>query len=254
MAMRNIWALPDEEVLRYTGHDWFIVLLSQLNPVMRDQIIFLFWRTWHLRNDLIFGKGKESVSASACFVESYWESFGAHHSPRPVDFQNKGKGPLVRISGVPNSLDASSGWYPPPAGWFKINVDASFVESIREASVGVVVRDEEGEVIVSSWDFIGACQSVEEAELRACIAGLYIASLASGTMTGLLCRDLKMEAVSISKLINNLQWSKISRTANMVAHLIAKYSFDNRLDGILVNDVLPCVMNIVSNECTGVVG
>ena len=34
----------------------------------------------------------------------------------------------------------------------------------------------------------------------------------------------------------------------------AKYSFDNRLDGILVNSVPPCVVNIVSNECTGVAG
>ena len=38
----------------------------------------------------------------------------------------------------------------------------------------MVVRNAAGEVIVSSWDFIGSCQSVEEAELRACIAGLYI--------------------------------------------------------------------------------
>ena len=55
-------------------------------------------------------------------------------------------------------------------------------------------------------------------------------------------------------MINNLQLSKISRSANKVAHLIAKYSFDNRLDGILVNNVPPCVVNIVSNECTGVAG
>jgi len=67
-------------------------------------------------------------------------------------------------------------------------------------------------------------------------------------------RDLKMKALSISKLINNLQLSKISRSTNKVAHLIAKYSFDNILDGILVNNVPPCVMNIVSNECTGVAG
>ena len=67
-------------------------------------------------------------------------------------------------------------------------------------------------------------------------------------------RDLKMKVLSISKLINNLQLSKISRSANKVAHLITKYSFDNRLDGILVNNVPPCVVNIVSNECTGVAG
>ena len=68
-----------------------------------------------------------------------------------------------------------------------------------------------------------------------------VASLASGDYDRSAMRDLKMKALSISKLINNL-------------HLIAKYSFDNRLDGILVNNVPPCVVNIVSNECTGVAG
>ena len=55
--------------------------------------------------------------------------------------------------------------------------------------------------------------------------------------------DLKMKALSISKLIKNLQLLKISHSANKVAHLIAKYSFDNRLDGILVNNIPPCVVN-----------
>ena len=102
---------------------------------------------------------------------------------------------------------------------------------------------------------------MEEAKLWACIAGLYIgislhnpvileidcafvvASLASGDYDMSSMRDLKMKALSISKLINNLQLSKISRSAKKVAHLIAKYSFDNRLDGILVNNVPPCVVN-----------
>ena len=80
---------------------------------------------------------------------------------------------------------------------------------------------------------------MEKAELRACIAGLYIgiyihnfviletgcafvvASLASGDYERYAMRDLKMKVLSISKLISNLQLSKISRSANKVAHLIA---------------------------------
>ena len=71
---------------------------------------------------------------------------------------------------------------------------------------------------------------MEEAEARACIAGLYIgislhnpviletdcafvvASLASGEYERSAMRDLKMKALSILKLINNLQLSKISRS------------------------------------------
>ena len=65
-------------------------------------------------------------------------------------------------------------WQPPTAEFFKINVDASFVEAINAASVGVVVRDHSGEVVIFSWDYIGVFYSVEEAELGVTLSGLYI--------------------------------------------------------------------------------
>ena len=131
----------------------------------------------------------------------------------------------------------------------------------------MVVRNAAGEVIVSSWNFIGSCESVEEPELRACIAGLYIgiplhnpiiletdcafvvATLATENLDRSSLVDYKKEALSLSKLINNFQMAKISQSANVVAHLIAKFSFDNRSDGILANDVPHCVVNFVMNDC-----
>ena len=38
----------------------------------------------------------------------------------------------------------------------------------------MVARSCTGDIVVSSWDFIGLCFGVDEAELRACVAGLYI--------------------------------------------------------------------------------
>ena len=40
--------------------------------------------------------------------------------------------------------------------------------------MGVIARDHTGQVILSSWDFIGSCMYVDEAEIRACLAGLYV--------------------------------------------------------------------------------
>ena len=48
--------------------------------------------------------------------------------------------------------------------------------------------------------------------------------------------------------MDSFRVSKIRLSANEVAHLIAKFSFDNRVDVILVNDVLPYVVNSVMNE------
>ena len=57
MAMRDIWELPTEDAFRYTESEWFLVLLSPVGQSVRDKIIFIFWRAWHLRNDLIFWQG-----------------------------------------------------------------------------------------------------------------------------------------------------------------------------------------------------
>ena len=136
----------------------------------------------------------------------------------------------------------------------------------------LLARDSSGNVIVSSWDFIGRCKSAEEAKLRACIVSLYIgimlhnpiiletdcvfvaASLAKESFDRSALFDLKKEAMSISKMLHMVKISKINRSANVVAHLIAKYSFDNRSDGILVNDFPACVVNFVMSDCNNSVG
>ena len=62
--------------------------------------------------------------------------------------------------------------------------------------------------------------------------------------------DLKKVALSVSKMMRNLKITKISRMANLVAHEIAKFSFINRSDGILINSVPPYMgdcMNIYFN-------
>ena len=104
MAMRDIWDLPGEEFFKHSGSDWFLILLDQLNATLRDQIIFIFWRAWHLRNYLVFGTWKELVSASANFVENYWSSFVASQSCPEVDSKNKGKGLLSGLKIVPNPM------------------------------------------------------------------------------------------------------------------------------------------------------
>ena len=53
--------------------------------------------------------------------------------------------------------------------------------------------------------------------------------------------DLKMEALCISKRMINCKIFKINRRVNWVAHQIAKFSFENRPDGVLLNSVPPCM-------------
>ena len=72
--LRMEWNLIPENKLVYTGPDWFIMLIEDLNIENRAQLMFCLWRAWHLRNNAIHGDGKASVYGSARFVESYWKS------------------------------------------------------------------------------------------------------------------------------------------------------------------------------------
>ena len=67
-----------------------------------------------MRNDLIFGTGKELVSAYANFVENYWSSFVAIQSCPEVDSKNKGKGLLSGLKIVPNPMKTQVLWQPRP--------------------------------------------------------------------------------------------------------------------------------------------
>ena len=185
-----------------------------------------------------------------------------------ISYKGKELGEGIQDSNNGERKDVS--WKPPNAEFFKINVDASFVKAINAASVGVVVRNHIGEVIISSWDYIGACYSAEEAEIRATISGLYIGitlhqpiiletdcSFVAGVLENYgfdrsPLVDLKKEAFSISKMLPNVKISKISRKANKVAHEIAKFSFNNKSDGVLINSVLACVEHVVLNDCINI--
>jgi hypothetical protein len=71
MAMRSVWLLPGEEQFRHSGPDWLLLLLSLVSKDMGAGILLLFWRAWHLRNDLVHGDGKGSIIGSGKFLESY---------------------------------------------------------------------------------------------------------------------------------------------------------------------------------------
>jgi hypothetical protein len=92
--MRSIWLLPGEEQFRHSGPDWLLLLLSSVSKDMGDRLLLLFWRAWHLRNDLVHGDGQGSIIGSSKFLESYYESLNrAIHDPQDVA-DDKGKGKM----------------------------------------------------------------------------------------------------------------------------------------------------------------
>ena len=90
--LRKDWELISEDMLVRSGPEWFFLLLDKLDTEARAQVLFCFWRSWHLRNDAVHGKGLASVEASASFVKNYWSSLCIRHS---ADQNEKGKSQVV---------------------------------------------------------------------------------------------------------------------------------------------------------------
>lgn len=104
-----------------------------------------------------------------------------------------------------------------------------------------MARNSDGDVIIFSWDFIGLCSSVDEAELRAYTVGLYISItlhkpiilesdcsfvasfLANSKLGKSILVDLKCEACALIGLLQEFKLSGVNRRANLVAHELAKF-------------------------------
>jgi hypothetical protein len=69
--MREYWDLPPETMFQYTGKDWLLVLLDCCSKNQRTQVLLILWRSWHLRCDSVYEKGKETIMNSAIFLLTY---------------------------------------------------------------------------------------------------------------------------------------------------------------------------------------
>lgn len=73
-AMRQRWSLPKEELFRYTGPDWFLLLLDRLTEDQRDWIKLIFWRAWNVHNNVTHNSGPSNISSSVQFLLQYMNS------------------------------------------------------------------------------------------------------------------------------------------------------------------------------------
>ncbi|XP_073360706.1 uncharacterized protein [Aegilops tauschii subsp. strangulata] len=170
-AMREHWSLPKEKDFWYTGEDWLQGILNASSDDVRDKILLLLWRAWYLRDDIVHGRGKESISASVVFLLRYeQEVYKAKDKPElamntcglHLFGDQQGKQPELR----------TNKWSPPPAGMAKLNTDAAFEPNTGLGTGGAIARNNLGQVYLSMGCTLNQCASVEEAEGLAMLQGL----------------------------------------------------------------------------------
>ena len=154
--------------------------------------MFLWWRAWHHRNNIIFDKGDGSVDNSIRFLHNYHDTMqGIKNGGAPVSRKGKEKASPEFSTKLPNQgqeIGVQTFWTKLAEGWVKCNVDASFSACDSTGAWGAVLRDHNGLVIASAWDRIKHCKSALLGEAIACLEGINL-SLAKSDLNLLIETD-----------------------------------------------------------------
>ena len=243
-AMQEKWLLPDLASMRNTCPEW---LLYKLNEDDRMNVLMVLCRSWYVRNEIVHHKLPPPIEASCRFLISYAESLRCiNHFPTTNIIKGKMVPPPIGYSStmINTAMQhaATVQWSTPPAGRVKLNVDGSFVDTDGGlAGAGMILRDNDGNIIFSACRSILHCFGLLQAELLACQEGLSLALQWSTRPV-----DIEMDCMDAVKLIKSptldrsphrmivqdikrlfgerdISIAHVSRNRNVVSHTLAAF-------------------------------
>ena len=116
------------------------------------------WAIWYNRNKIVHEASSQHPDQIWCFAEKYIR---------------ESKSASMVCSQGPARTDGK--WTAPPPGYVKINVDGATSKNEKNSSVGVVIRDVDGNVLATCCKYLQGQYSVEEVEALAMECGLLLA-------------------------------------------------------------------------------
>ena len=156
------------------------------------------------------------------------EEYRAANDIRQVD--NPGVGPLAI-------------WKPPDLERYKVNVDGAIFKHRKKAGIGMVIRDEFGEVIATLSKIVNAPLGVVEIEAKAMEAGVSFArdvgirEVVFESDSLIICKALQGDGGAPSSIQNVLKgilelttslrsfsFSHVKRQGNVPTHLLAQFA------------------------------
>ena len=166
-ASRKIWKLTSckDEVKAPKCKDVLSLLLALADRQSKTEmelIVVLCWSIWHSRNLFIFKSRKEDSQLSVAGAEAI------------VQFYKRIQMPQMQAISDQSSASQKH-WKCPPAGWFKMNVDAAIKINQQRVGLGIVIRNSEGKLIAAALKPKKWLDKVDYAEAEATKYGLEVA-------------------------------------------------------------------------------
>nr|XP_023928573.1 uncharacterized protein LOC112039899 [Quercus suber] len=199
-----------------------------MQPSLIEKIIAVCWGIWKDRNEKRMGgsgkPGRVILKNALNLVDEYSSANFKSQEVRP------GVGPMTI-------------WHPPDPEQYKVNVDGAVFEHRKKAGIGVVIRDECGEVVAALSKVVNAPLGAVEIEAKAMEAGVLFArdvGIQEAVFEGdslIICKALQGDGRAPSSIQNVLEgtldlvssfrsstFSHVKRQGNVPAHLLAQYA------------------------------
>ncbi|KAL2938556.1 hypothetical protein RDABS01_022005 [Bienertia sinuspersici] len=202
------------------GGQWYIVALA--------------WAAWFCRNKAIFAQPVQSSMWTAVGFVNYVKEY--------LEYAQR---VFTRTS--PGREDSNRFWKPPPHGWIKVNTNAH-MKGENDASVGVVLRDENGDLIAAGVKLTKAFD-VEMAEAEAIRYGMRLAkrlgyeriileSDALSSVQAIMANRSGRspiyciyEEITVEKsFFESFNINHVRRSGNTLAHCVARWSINDCIE------------------------
>ncbi|WOG89983.1 hypothetical protein DCAR_0209224 [Daucus carota subsp. sativus] len=212
---------------------WMNIVLSTGTSKQRAEAVMLCWAIWRARNDLIWNQKFSTVNkvvAAAKQNLTQWILAQSRSSHTLLQPQVKGDGGTIWVKPQPNTV--------------KVSVDAAIFEDKEEVGFGLVARDSEGSLIqakaVSHTELLDpvlaeamavkeALSWIDEMQWPATTleSDCQIVVQAIRSVTPMRSRfgGIISECRILMQHLNNVELFFVKRSANMVAHQLARESY-----------------------------
>jgi ribonuclease HI len=246
-TMRETWCLPSDADLQVNPESWLRTILQNLPDQMIDTTLLVLWRAWYARNEVTHAKPLPSVEGSKRFLCSYIKIL-RNIKDQSTEELIKGKHtsvldlPHARVVYRPKK-PPDKVWLKPALGYVKLNCDGSVKLEDGSAGTGMVLRDENGQVIFTACRHLLHCEDALEAEAYAVAEGLklslqrsnlpiivetdyvvLITAINNGSQDRSSIRHIISEIKLLANGTTNVSFVKVDRSQNRVSHCLANFA------------------------------
>ena len=185
-------------------------------------VVTVAWSIWTNRNEVHHSGIKKTSEALVKWSAQYLAKY------RNANFRSESvpRNPTVR-------------WSPPPTARYKLNLDGAVFKEQKSAGIGVLIRDEQGQVVAALSQKINAPLGALEVEVKAVEVALqfardvgisdFIMERDSLIVHNALCGispppSLVAGALGFCGMFRQVDFSHIQRQGHKPAHLLAKHA------------------------------